>query len=95
MAAGYKTTSRSVAYARAARLVRNGKVCARLKERQSKEERISVSTMQRPMDGLCELRELAKANSQLSAKEKLRGKPRGFYVDQTTSRERVLSDARR
>jgi phage terminase small subunit len=81
LAAGYKASSPSVAYAHAARLVRNGKVRARLNELQSKEETMSLLTMEQHMEELRGLREMAKANGQLSAAikaEELRGKLRGL-----------------
>ena len=84
LAAGYKSTSASAAYAHAARLVRNGKVRARLNELQLKEEAKSLLTMEQHLEELRVLREIAKANRQLSAAvraEELRGKLRGFYVE--------------
>jgi phage terminase small subunit len=67
LAAGYKSASASAAYAHAARLVRNGKVRARLNELQSNEEVKSLLTMERHLEELRVLREIAKANRQLSA----------------------------
>jgi phage terminase small subunit len=90
LAAGYNATSSSAAYAHAARLVRNGKVRARLNELQSKEEIKSLLTVEQHMEELRALREIAKANGQLSAAiraEELRGKLRGFYVDQVQHRD--------
>jgi phage terminase small subunit len=86
LAAGYNATSSSAAYAHAARLVRNGKVRARLNELQSKEEIKSLLTMEQHMEELRALREIAKANGQLSAAIRAE-ELRGFYVDQVQHRD--------
>ena len=90
LAAGYKASSPSTAYAHGARLVRNGKVRARMNELQSAEEIKSLLTMQQHLEELRVLREMAKANCQMSAAiraEELRGRLRGFYVDHVQHRD--------
>jgi phage terminase small subunit len=94
LAAGYKSTSASAAYAHAARLVRNGKVRARLNELQSKEEVKSLLTMEQHLEELRVLREIAKANHQLSAAVRAE-ELRGFYVEkveQNNARQSDMSD---